>query len=233
MMFGPNDLIDVVAAGGGGFDQHRMLNELIRLAAAFGLACVIGFRPWRWLMRKPPVSAETAHAQVLIAVAAAVIVIVIGDNLARAFGLMGLGGFVRFRSGIKDPRDATVMFLAIGVGMACGLDAVPTATLCTGFASLVLAGFDGTSSARPNRLKVIFVVEDARTVLPALREAYPNARVLGAPSGPVQVAPGAVAPPQKIVLEMDIPENMDAAGILAGLGQKGVTGVREVVMTDD
>ena len=47
-------------------------------------------------------------------------VVVIGQSTARAFGLVGLGGFIRFRSGIKDTRDAAVMFVMIGIGMACG-----------------------------------------------------------------------------------------------------------------
>jgi hypothetical protein len=60
-------------------------------------------------------------------VASAMVVVVIGDSLARAFGVVGLGSFIRFRSAIKDPRDVVSFFLAIGTGMACGLGSVPVA----------------------------------------------------------------------------------------------------------
>ena len=54
--------------------------------------------------------------------AGALLVVVIGDSLARAFGLVGLGTFIRFRAGVKDPRDVAILFVMIGVGMACGLE---------------------------------------------------------------------------------------------------------------
>src|SRR4029078_10651891 len=92
---------------------------------------------------------ETAQAQTLIAIAGALMVVVIGQSTARAFGLFGLGGFIRFRSGIKDTRDAAVMFVMIGIGMACGLGAIPMAAVATLFASIVLAIFDLRPRARP------------------------------------------------------------------------------------
>jgi hypothetical protein len=52
---------------------------------------------------------------------ASAMVVVIEDSLARAFGVVGPGSFIRFRSAIKDPRDVVSFFLAIGTGMACGM----------------------------------------------------------------------------------------------------------------
>ena len=75
-------------------------------------------------------------------------------STARAFGLVGLGGFIRFRSGIKDTRDAAVMFVMIGVGMACGVGAIPMAIVATLFASVVLAIFDAGRRARLRMTRV-------------------------------------------------------------------------------
>src|SRR6476620_12148051 len=97
-----------------------------------------GYRLWRRLLPSTlPPAREVAQAQTLIAVAGALMVVVIGHSTARAFGLVGLGGFIRFRSGIKDTRDAAVMFIMIGLGMACGLGAVTMAVVATPFASVV------------------------------------------------------------------------------------------------
>ncbi|WP_426750821.1 DUF4956 domain-containing protein [Myxococcus sp. Y35] len=93
---------------------------LPRMLAAALIGALLSLRPWRLLMKRALPKADMIQAQVLLCAAAAVITAVIGDSLAKAFGLVGLGGFVRFRSGLKDPRDAAILFLMIGLGMACG-----------------------------------------------------------------------------------------------------------------
>ncbi|MEM9492457.1 MAG: DUF4956 domain-containing protein [Myxococcota bacterium] len=102
------------------FDWQVMGVILGRLVVAALLGGIIAYRPWRRFMHWYFEPTESG-AQVLIAVAGALMTAVIGNNVALAFGLVGLGGFIRFRSGIKDPREAGVMFLMIGVGMACGI----------------------------------------------------------------------------------------------------------------
>ena len=101
---------------------------LTRLGCAVVLGAILAFRP----LAKRPVKVEIAHSLLIMTVAAAMVVVVIGDSLARAFGVVGLGSFIRFRSSIKDPRDVTLFFLAIGTGMACGLGAVPVAGVGVG-----------------------------------------------------------------------------------------------------
>jgi hypothetical protein len=45
----------------------------------------------------------------------------IGDNLARSFGLVGAVSIIRFRVAVKPPMDMAFIFLIIVLGMACGL----------------------------------------------------------------------------------------------------------------
>src|SRR5690242_11897810 len=99
-----------------GFSPHDARVMVPRLMAAVLIGTALAMRPWRLLIRKPLPKAEMMQAQVLLCTAAAVITAVIGDSMAKAFGLVGLGGFVRFRSGLKDPRDAAILFLMIGLG---------------------------------------------------------------------------------------------------------------------
>jgi hypothetical protein len=204
--------------------QH-FIDVLLQMGVAFLLSSLVAFRPWRRLVGKPKARVETAQAQVLIAVAATVVIAAIADSLARAFGLVGLGGFVRFRSPIKDPRDAAVMFLTIGLGMACAVGAVLMAVIATLFIVGVLILFDVTSTGRPPRQKVIFLSDDPGALLPVIRASYPSSRVLGAPVGGAGV-------PVKLVVEMEVPENMDAANLLAGLRERGAA-LREVVISDE
>ena len=91
---------------------------LVRLACAIALGAVIAWRP----LSHRPLKVDVKHALLIMTVAAAMVVVVIGDSMARAFGVVGLGSFIRFRSSIKDPRDVTLFFLSIGTGMIlCGV----------------------------------------------------------------------------------------------------------------
>lgn len=57
---------------------------------------------------------------VLLTMIVALISGVIGDSLAKAFGLAGAMAVVRFRTPVKDARDAVYLFFAVAVGMAIG-----------------------------------------------------------------------------------------------------------------
>src|SRR4030095_4126565 len=69
--------------------------------------------------RDRPKSLE--QAQTLLCVSGAMMMIIIGNSLARAFGIAGAAGIVRFRTPVDDPKDVTILFLLMGLGMAAGL----------------------------------------------------------------------------------------------------------------
>lgn len=199
---------------------------LFRLALAALLAASISYRPWRLLMANTSrVAYDTAQAQVIIAVAGAIMVIIIGDSVARAFGLVGLGAFIRFRSGIKDPRDAAVMFVMIGVGMAVGLGLYEIALVVAFFISVVVATLDVVDGNPARKIRVgIDLAQDA-FLLDPIRPVFPGARVIEAPNG--QGGSG------RLVLEIDAHETVDAGSILMALERHGIPGVRGVALVDD
>ena len=128
-----------------GVDLARAAAREPRAALRCGrsrIGALLAVRPWRRAHGRKLPRAEMVQAQILLCVAAAIITIVIGDSLAKAFGLVGLGSFVRFRSGLKDPRDAAVLFLVIGLGMACGHGSLGVALAGAPFALLLLAALD-------------------------------------------------------------------------------------------
>ena len=130
----------------------------------------------RWHFERPE-----SGAQVLIAVAGGLMTAVIGNNIALAFALVGLGGFIRFRSGIKDPREAGVMFLMIGIGMACGIGDMPLALTATAFGFVLLPALDVADRHRRKlgRRRIRFGdVKDPRTLEPALRGALERSAVV-------------------------------------------------------
>ena len=209
-------------------DAARFETVFVRLLVAFALGAIVSYRPWRALIprrRRPlPPPLENAQAQTLIAVAGALMVSVIGDNMARAFGLVGLGAFIRFRSGIKDPRDAAVMFVMIGIGMACGLGNVPMALVAAGFSGVVLALFDASGKARLRRIRLAVEMDQPRADFPALRSVLPGARVLDMPTSNADGG--------KLVMEVVIGEHDDASSLIDLLEEQQVRGVRRVTLEE-
>jgi uncharacterized membrane protein YhiD involved in acid resistance len=201
-----------------------VLTMLLRLVVAAVLGGLVAYRPWRRLFgHVPPPATETAQAQTLIAVAGALMVGVIGDSVARAFGLVGLGAFIRFRSGIKDPRDAAVLFVMIGVGMACGVGALPIALLATLFCGSVLVIFDLAGRGERKRVRVGITLERPTEAFPVVREIFPALRTIEIPNSSPPIG--------KVVIELETTADYDAAAVLAALEARGL-GVHNVAFEE-
>jgi len=74
----------------------------------------------------------------------AVVIMVIGNNLARAFGLVGAMSIIRFRTAVKDTIDIVFIFFALGIGMAAGVGLYSVAVGGTIFIGLVLLSLSKT-----------------------------------------------------------------------------------------
>jgi hypothetical protein len=124
-----------------------------------GVAAVIGVAVTAVQRRGQRVAHATAmhHAQILLCVAGAMMMVLINDSLARAFGIAGAASLVRFRTPVDDPRDAAVMFLLIGLGMASGLGAFALAAGGAAMVALFLVALSRTG-ARSRRSLVVDLV---------------------------------------------------------------------------
>ena len=85
---------------------------------------------------------------------------VIGNNLARAFGLVGAMSIIRFRTAVKDTQDIMFIFFALALGLACGSGAFAiaiTGTLFIGTVIYVASFLNENSKVRREYLvQVIF-----------------------------------------------------------------------------
>jgi hypothetical protein len=130
----------------GDFRLGTLLEILQRVGLASVLGAAVAVHPLRLYRRQtvddPLKTGLAIRAQILICAAGALMVIVIGSSIARAFGLVGLGSFVRFRTTMKDPTDLAVLFLLVGIGMACGLASYGIAVYGTVTIVLVLAALE-------------------------------------------------------------------------------------------
>jgi hypothetical protein len=114
-------------------EQVRDLKHaLSRLPIAAGLASLLAFRPRR--KGTPPRQMPVIQTQIILAVVGAVVMLVVGSSLARAFGIVGAAGLVRYRAKIDDPKDAGVMLSTLAVGLAAGVGV----WVLAGFATLFI-----------------------------------------------------------------------------------------------
>ncbi len=67
----------------------------------------------------------------LISPIVTMVMLAIGSNVALSLGLVGALSIIRFRTVIKDSKDMTFLFLAIGIGLCCGANAWMVAIIGT------------------------------------------------------------------------------------------------------
>jgi anti-anti-sigma factor len=125
--------------------------ELAKLVAAALIGALVTaiHQP---VARDRPRSLE--QAQTLLCVSGAMMMIIIGNSLARAFGIAGAAGIVRFRTPVDDPKDVTILFLLMGLGMAAGLGAFAVAGLGTAFLCLSLLVLDRVATQKARVMSV-------------------------------------------------------------------------------
>lgn len=110
----------------------------LRFSLAAFLAALLAFRPRRGvaISRRNPYVAQT---QILMAVVAGAMMMVVGDSAARAFGIFAAASLVRFRTNIRDPKEITVLLVCLGVGLASGVGRWDMAVILTLFVLIVLS----------------------------------------------------------------------------------------------
>lgn len=98
---------------------QEIAEALVRLPVAAVLGAALALRPKR--RGTPKRQPAVVQTQIMLAVVGAVIMLVVGQSLARAFGIVGAANLIRYRSKIDDPKDAVVMLCALAVGLASGV----------------------------------------------------------------------------------------------------------------
>lgn len=91
-----------------------------RLLLAVLLSGILAFRP----RKNVPLfqrSLFVSQTQILLAVVAAALMMIVGDNAARAFAIFAAVSLVRFRTNIRDPKEVTVLLISLSLGLAAGV----------------------------------------------------------------------------------------------------------------
>ena len=127
------EILEGTPLSGGEFTPE---NVLLSLLLAFVLGQVIA---WIYYFTHSGLSYSRTYVQslVLVTIVVAMVMAVIGDNIIRAFGLMGALAIIRFRNVVKDTRDIVFIFCSLVVGMAAGSQRYAIAVMGTVILSLI------------------------------------------------------------------------------------------------
>jgi len=111
-------------------------NILISLVCSFVVSVI-----YRYTYKGTGYSESFVHSIVFLSTITSLVIMVIGNNLARAFGLVGALSIIRFRTAIKDTIDIVYIFLGLAIGMAAGVGYHKAAIAGTVIIGLILIIF--------------------------------------------------------------------------------------------
>jgi polyphosphate kinase len=113
------------------------LEAVLSIVGALALSLPVA---WVYMLTKEDVKYDESvlHTVIILPMVVAGIVLIIRDSLALAFSLAGVVAAVRFRNTLKDTKDAVYIFLAVGIGLAAGVQALVVALILSGFFNVVV-----------------------------------------------------------------------------------------------
>ena len=207
--------------GASGVAGHRPFLELLKLVAA----ALVGMLVTAFHTPGPqdkPLGRSMQQAQILLCVSGAMMMIIIGSSLARAFGIAGAASIIRFRTPVEDPKDVTILFLLMALGMACGLGAFAVAGLGAGFLCAFLVFLDRMSDHRPRALAVEIVSDGRDFPMDHVQGVFARNRVVFEPREVSQGKETVVK--YHTLVDQNLPLE-DLSAQLMGAGKSGVKSV--------
>ncbi len=130
-------------------DTLSIGSTLLIIAAALGLGLVIS-RVYIATHQEEGYSPSFTITLIMLPAIISIIILLIGDNVARAFSLAGAFSLIRFRSAPGDPKDIAYVFFTLAVGLACGMDYIEYAALFAVIMGSVMLALNKINYARPS-----------------------------------------------------------------------------------
>lgn len=111
-----------------GFEQIEWQVALMSFLMAFLLSSLIALMYER-TFQGLSYSRGLVQSMILGSIVSCMLMIAIGDNIARGIGIVGSLAIIRFRTNLRDPRDLVFLFASLGVGVASGVQSYITAII--------------------------------------------------------------------------------------------------------
>ena len=217
----PSGIPGVADQPGGRVVFSNPLFELAKLvtAAVIGMLVTVVHRQYRHERSANP---TLDQAQVLLCISGALMMIIIGNSVARAFGIAGAASIIRFRTPVEDARDITILFILMGLGMAAGLGALAVAGLGTLFLCAMIPLLNVFSSERPRQMMVEIIAEDRDFPTAHVHHVFAVNAILFEPR---EVSQGDEATAKYLATLKPTDSLEDLSAQLMGEGKKGIKNV--------
>lgn len=128
-------------------DQLTIPSVLGILASSIVIGLIISL-VYLFTHKKEGYSQAFCVALILLAPIVGMVILLIGNNVARAFSLAGAFALIRFRSAPGDPKDIAFVFMSVVMGLACGMGywlyaGIATLIICAVIIILYLTNYAG------------------------------------------------------------------------------------------
>ena len=217
----PSAIPGVTDAQTTGLTLNNPLFELAKLVASavIGMLVTVVHRQYRYERTANP---ALDQAQVLLCISGALMMIIIGNSVARAFGIAGAASIIRFRTPVEDARDITILFILMGLGMAAGLGALAVAGLGTLFLCAMIPLLNVFSSERPRQMHVEIIAKEREFPMSHVHHVF---AVNGILFEPREVSQGDEATAKYLTTLKPTDSLEDLSAQLMGEGKKGIKNV--------
>lgn len=150
-------MLETLLSGTSG-ESLTFTNTLIIIAASIALGVIISL-VYIKTHKKEGYAPSFTITLIMLPVIISIIILLVGNNVARAFSLAGAFSIIRFRSAPGDPKDISYVFFTLAVGLACGMGYIGYATIFTIVLCGVMVVLDmikfATPSSNSMQLKII------------------------------------------------------------------------------
>lgn len=147
------------------WDSIRDAVRRIPLAAALG--AILAYRPRR--RGTPARNTAVIQTQIILAIVGALVMLVVGSSVARAFGIVGAASLVRYRAKIDDPKDAGIMLSTLGIGLASGVGLYLLAIFATVFVAVVVGVLESFEPEGYKLFDLKIKAKDAAAIRPRVQ----------------------------------------------------------------
>jgi uncharacterized membrane protein YhiD involved in acid resistance len=115
------------------------------------------------------------QTQILLAVVASALMMIVGDSAARAFGIFAAASLVRFRTNIRDPKEITILLVCLAIGLGTGVGRWDLAVVLTVVTLPLLWFLERNETARVLRaMELKLETKDIDGTYEALRAVFKN-----------------------------------------------------------
>lgn len=131
-------------------ESLTLTNTLIILVVSIILGLIISISYMK-TSKEEVVTSGFAITLIMLPAIISIIILLVGNNVARAFSLAGAFSIIRFRSEPKDPKDISYIFFTLAVGLSAGMGYIVYAILFTIILCLIMFILKFINYAEPDK----------------------------------------------------------------------------------